>query len=60
LKKYNPKIQIVAVEPYDSPVLSGGTPGPHGLQGIGAGIIPKVLNIKILDETIQVKTKEAY
>lgn len=60
LKKYNPKVQIVAVEPYDSPVLSGGTPGPHGLQGIGAGIIPKVLNIKILDEIIQVKTKEAY
>ena len=60
LKKYNPHVQIVAVEPYDSPVLSGGKPGPHGLQGIGAGIIPKVLNVNILDETIKVKTEEAY
>lgn len=60
LKKYNPHVQIVAVEPYDSPVLSGGKPGPHGLQGIGAGIIPKVLNVNILDEIIKVKTEEAY
>jgi cysteine synthase A len=60
LKEYNPQIKIVAVEPFDSPVLAGGKAGPHGLQGIGAGIIPKVLNVNILDEIIPVKTEEAY
>lgn len=60
LKKNNPHIKIIAVEPYDSPVISGGKPGPHNLQGIGAGIVPQVLNVNILDEIIKVKTEEAY
>jgi cysteine synthase A len=60
LKEKNPNIKIVAVEPFDSPVLSGGKRGPHGLQGIGAGFIPDVLNMKIIDEIIKVKTNEAY
>jgi len=60
LKRYKPDIQIVAVEPFDSPVLSGGNPGNHGLQGIGAGMIPEVLNVNILDEIFKVKTEEAY
>lgn len=60
LKKNNPDVKIIAVEPYDSPVLSGGNPGPHGLQGIGAGIVPDVLNTKIIDEIFKVKTEEAY
>ena len=60
LKARNPEIKAVAVEPYDSPVLSGGKPGAHGLQGIGAGIIPDVLNTKIIDEVFRVKTQEAY
>jgi len=60
LKRYKPDVQIVAVEPFDSPVLSGGEPGNHGLQGIGAGMIPEVLNVNILDEIFKVKTEEAY
>lgn len=48
------------MEPKDSPVISGGNPGPHPLQGIGAGFIPKTLNIEILDGTIQVEKDEAY
>lgn len=60
LKAKNPEIKVVAVEPYDSPVLSGGKPGPHGLQGIGAGIIPDILNVSIIDEIFQVKNEEAY
>jgi cysteine synthase A len=59
LKSRKKGIKIVAVEPFDSPVLSGGKPGPHKIQGIGAGIIPDVLNLKIVDEIYQVKTKEA-
>lgn len=59
LKKRNPKIQVVAVEPYDSPVLSGGQPGPHKIQGIGAGFLPKVLNLDIVDEIYKVKNEEA-
>jgi cysteine synthase A len=53
-------IRIVAVEPADSPVLSGGTKGSHRIQGIGAGFVPKVLNTEIIDEVIQVKNEEAY
>ena len=60
LKKHNPKIKIVAVEPKSSNVLSGGKPGPHMIQGIGAGFIPDVLNREILDEIITVDDHEAY
>ena len=60
LKKYNPNVQVIAVEPDSSPVLSGGKPGPHKLQGIGAGFVPKVLNTAIYDEIIRIKDEEAY
>ncbi|GHT47272.1 cysteine synthase A [Bacteroidia bacterium] len=60
LKKYNPHIKVVAVEPYDSPVLSGGKSGPHKIQGIGAGFVPKVFNAKIVDEIYKVKNEEAF
>ncbi len=59
LKSRKPGVKIVAVEPDASPVLSGGTPGPHKLQGIGAGFVPAVLNAKIYDEVIRVKEAEA-
>lgn len=59
LKNRNPNIQIVAVEPYDSPVLSGGQPGPHKIQGIGAGFVPNVLNLEVVDEIYKVKNEEA-
>ena len=59
LKAKNPAIKIVAVEPAGSPVLSGGSPGPHKLQGIGAGFIPAVLTTKIIDEIIQVKEDQS-
>jgi cysteine synthase A len=59
LKSKYPGIKIVAVEPAASPVLSGGTPGPHKIQGIGAGFIPDVLNMKIIDAIITVKDDEA-
>ncbi|HTJ79666.1 MAG TPA: cysteine synthase A [Rariglobus sp.] len=59
LKAKNPNVKIVAVEPAGSPVLSGGAPGPHKLQGIGAGFIPAVLNTKIIDEIIQVKEDQS-
>jgi cysteine synthase A len=60
LKRYNPKIKVIAVEPYDSPVLSGGKPGPHKIQGIGAGFVPKVFNPKIVDEIYKVRNEEAF
>ncbi len=60
LKEKSKFIQIVAVEPYDSPVLSGGEAGPHKLQGIGAGFVPTVLNVGILDEIIKVKAEDAF
>ena len=60
LKEQNPDVKIVAVEPADSPLLSGGKAGPHGLQGIGANFVPSVLNTKIYDEIITVTTAEAY
>lgn len=59
LKKYNPKVKIVAVEPADSPVLSGGKPGPHKIQGIGAGFVPKTYDASVVDEIIQVSNDDA-
>jgi cysteine synthase A len=59
-KERNPKIRVIAVEPAGSPVLSGGDPGPHKIQGIGAGFVPKVLNRTILDGVITVTDDEAY
>jgi cysteine synthase A len=59
-KERNPKVQVIAVEPAGSPVLSGGEPGPHKIQGIGAGFIPKVLNRAILDRVMTVTDDEAY
>ena len=58
LKKYNPNIQVVAVEPADSPVLSGGAPGLHKIQGIG-GFIPKTYDSKVIDEVFQVTNDQA-
>ncbi len=60
LKEKNPDIKIIAVEPTDSPFLSKGTAGPHGLQGIGAGFVPTILDTDIYDEIITVTTDEAY
>jgi cysteine synthase A len=59
IKKRKPDSKIIAVEPYSSPVLSGGQPGSHKIQGIGAGFIPEVLNREILDEVFQVKNEDA-
>jgi len=59
LKQRNPNVKIIAVEPADSPVLSGGSAGPHAIQGIGAGFVPDVLNLGIVDEIVQVKNEEA-
>jgi cysteine synthase A len=59
-KDRNPNVKVIAVEPAGSPVLSGGDPGPHKIQGIGAGFIPQVLNRKILDRVIKVTDDEAY
>ena len=60
LKSKNPNVKVVAVEPADSPVLSGGQPGPHKLQGIGAGFVPSVLNTSIYDEIFTVTTDQAF
>ncbi|MGY1459939.1 cysteine synthase A [Bacillus toyonensis] len=60
LKEAYKDIKIYAVEPADSPVLSGGKPGPHKIQGIGAGFIPETLDVKVYDEIIQVKTEQAF
>ena len=60
LKKHNPEVKVIAVEPEDSPVLSGGKPGPHKIQGIGAGFVPDVLNTKVYDEIIPVSNEDAF
>ena len=60
LKSQNPNVKVVAVEPAGSPVLSKGTPGPHKIQGIGAGFVPDTLNTKIYDEIITVENEEAF
>lgn len=59
IKKRKPAFRAVAVEPVDSPVLSGGKPGPHKIQGIGAGFVPAVLNASIIDEIVQVRSEDA-
>lgn len=59
LKEHNKNIKIVAVEPADSPVLSGGKPGPHKIQGIGAGFVPKIYNAEVVDEILQVSNDDA-
>ncbi len=59
LKEQNDKVRIVAVEPEDSPVLSGGKPGPHKIQGIGAGFVPDVLNTSVYDEILRVSNQDA-
>lgn len=59
IKPLKPKFEAIAVEPFNSPVLSGGTPGPHTIQGIGAGFIPKVLRLDLVDEVIKVNDKDA-
>ena len=60
LREQKADVEIVAVEPAASPVLSGGSAGPHGLQGIGAGFVPQVLNTKIYDEIIPVRDEDAF
>lgn len=60
LKQHCPRIKIVAVEPADSPVISGGNAGTHRIQGIGAGFVPKVLNVAIIDQVVTVTDEEAY
>jgi len=60
LKSKNPDVKIIAVEPSASPVLSKGTPGPHKIQGIGAGFVPKILNTEIYDEIITVDNEAAF
>lgn len=60
LKTYNPDIHIVAVEPEDSPVLSGGIPGPHKIQGIGAGFVPTILNQEAIDEVLRIGNETAF
>ena len=60
LKTQDPSVKIIGVEPADSPILSGGKAGAHGLQGIGAGFVPEVLDVSLLDEVLTVSTDEAY
>ncbi len=60
LKEKNPNVKVVAVEPASSPVLSGGKPGPHKIQGIGAGFVPEVLNTAVYDEVITVENEDAF
>jgi cysteine synthase len=60
LKQRKPDVKIVVVEPADSPVLSGGQPGPHKIQGLGAGFVPKILNTQVYDEVLQVTNEEAF
>ena len=60
LKSRNPDLRVIGVEPSASAVLSGGRPGPHKIQGIGAGFVPAILNLKVVDEVIQVQDEDAF
>lgn len=60
LKEHKPDIKVVAVEPAGSPVLSGGKPGPHKIQGIGAGFVPAIMKLEVIDEIIRIEDEEAY
>lgn len=60
LKAYKPEVQVIAVEPDASPILSGGVRGPHPIQGIGAGFVPKVLNTRVYDEVMRVRAEDAF
>lgn len=60
LRQNNERIKIIGVEPYTSPVLSGGNPGPHKIQGIGAGFVPQTLDTRVYDELIRIKDQEAF
>jgi len=60
IKQRKPDFKVIAVEPFDSPVISGGQPGPHKIQGIGAGFVPDVLNTGIIDEIFKVRNEEAF
>ncbi|TVM03315.1 MAG: cysteine synthase A [Candidatus Brocadia sp. WS118] len=60
IKQRKPSLKVIAVEPADSPVLSGGKPGPHKIQGLGAGFVPDILNMKVVDEIIPVKNEESF
>jgi cysteine synthase A len=60
LKPRRPSLRMIAVEPEDSPILSGGIPGPHKIQGIGAGFVPAVLNVELIDEVIKIGNETAF